>query len=154
MQCGAQYIGQSGNKCLKELISTYRIGRRRGKKPGSTKDPPSAVTRHVVACREYDGETNSHFRMMSRASNLTMRHILEAIYIKTYQPSICKQMDQLYELSIPWWWCVFLSLMTVYSFTPFFFCVRVSVMSERRLVWVCVMRSLCTFNFINCCACI
>ena len=74
-------------------------------RPRSEKAPNSAITRHVLTCTQGKSECDkliSSFKIAHIAKNTLLLKILEALEIKTRNPTLCVQKENLYELKIPW----------------------------------------------------
>ena len=71
-------------------------------RPRSDKPPDSAITRHRLICKVPSENLKSCFKIVHKARNQLMLKILEALEIKSRQPTLCTQKDRLYELKIPW----------------------------------------------------
>ena len=102
--CGSQYIGRTEKQLgqrVKEHCPGWVLGTDR-RRPRSTKEPPSHITRHLINCQAFSQLHDTHFSIIHKTSSKFLNRVLEALEIKKCRPNICVQKDHMYALKIPW----------------------------------------------------
>ena len=99
--CDQQYVGKT-SQVLAERIKQHVPMKLRGSKVAQKIDRNnSAVTRHLKqnpACISPDPE--SHFEILMRARNKQQMGVLEALFIRSISPGLCKQSDYVRTLQL------------------------------------------------------
>ena len=102
--CQSEYVGRT-EKQLGQRIKEHCPGwvlRGNRTRPRSTKEPPSHITRHLMACNVFSMPHEPHFTIIHKTRSNFLNRVLEALEIKKCRPRICVQKEHLYTLKIPW----------------------------------------------------
>ena len=101
--CGGTYIGKTQrtlNTRVKEHVPRYittdspdSISKRR---------PASSIARHLIQCQHKDSADISSFEVLAQGRSYSHLGILEALFIKRHNPSICVQKDTTFSLLLSW----------------------------------------------------
>ena len=94
--CGSRYIGRTerrlGVRVTEHLPKWSR--QTEAKRPRSTAQPNSAITRHVTRCQLFQHSTaDDCFSVVTRARHTRMLPYLEATFIARIKPDLCRQKD-------------------------------------------------------------
>ena len=100
--CGSDYIGRTSNRldlCIRHLpawILNLRLIR--GQLANTS---GSSVAEHMINSRECVANFNiDRFSILSRLHSLFHLKVLETLYVRSLQPSLCKQRDCLLGLNV------------------------------------------------------
>ena len=100
-RCGcrtASYIGRTLrtlSERVKEHIPKWlEMGR-----PGKSS---SSIADHLLACNSCPPAPRDQFTIVAQGRHQRLLRILEALFIKRDQPSLCKQKDYVINLELPW----------------------------------------------------
>ena len=103
--CGSSYVGRTERRLgvrVSEHLPKWSL-EEGAKRPRSTSQPSSAVTRHVINCRQFQRSTpDSCFVILVRARHARMLPFLEATLIASLKPDLCRQKDFVMTLQLPW----------------------------------------------------
>ena len=100
-RCGcrtASYIGRTSRtlavRAREHIPKWLEMGR-----PGRCH---SSISEHLLACTNCPPAPRDRFTIVAQGRNQRVLRILEALFIKRDQPSLCKQKDYVIDLALPW----------------------------------------------------
>ena len=101
--CGSDYIGRTSNRldlCIKQHLPACILNLEL-KRDKLVNTSGSSIAAHMINDRECMAVFNvDRFRILSRSHSLYHLKVLETLYIRSLQPSLCKQRDHLLGLIV------------------------------------------------------
>lgn len=108
-KCQSTYIGrterQLGNRVAEHIpkwLHSQLSDSSRVSRPLKKKEPASSIGRHLLSTGHII-DTASAFRVVYRTPNRKLLRFVEALTIKILKPKICKQLDFVVDVKLPWW---------------------------------------------------
>ena len=96
--CGAVYIGRTSRRLetrVREHLPKWLIEGRSGR-------ASSSIALHVLECDCLRGSLRDKFSIVFKARHDRLLRILEALAIKAFKPSLCRQKEYVLDLLLPW----------------------------------------------------
>ena len=100
---GSDYIGRTSNRLDLRIkqhlpVRILNLELKRGQLENTSR---SSIAEHMINSRECVAEFNvDRFSILSRSHSIFHPKLLETLYVRSLQPSLCKQRDCLLELNV------------------------------------------------------
>ena len=100
--CGSDYIGRTSNQLdLRIKYLPARILNLKHKRGQLANISRSSISKHMINSRECVADFNvDQFSILSQSHSIFHLKVLETLYVRSLQPSLCKQRDCLLGLNV------------------------------------------------------